>query len=461
MTSSKYELTVRNGTVAACGGVFVGDLGVIDGRIAAIGKDLPAGKEDVDAAGLIVVPGAIDPHTHFARLSRRSEMQSVDDYETGTRAALLGGITTILNCAFQEPGETVDQALERELSLAADSHVDYSFHVAVTDLSVPGTVEALGTLSDNGLTSVKTFTSLPPYMLGKPELLSVLDTAAREGLTVNVHVEDHAVCSHMTDRLLASGHRSVSNFPAARPSIAEALAVREMAAYARATDTTLYFIYLSSRAGLAEATRARREGSRAFVETRPLYLFLDDSRYALPGAEANKYVCLPPLRSLDDQEALWDGLRDGEIHTYATDHVAWTSAQKGLEERPFNEVPAGVSNVQTSIGMLYAEGVGKGRITLSRFVELVATNPAKIFHLWPKKGSISVGADADIVVIDPQKRIQVTREAMVSNADFDLFEGQSFVGWPVITIARGEVVTRGGEVLSSPGRGRFLARSLS
>ena len=459
MTTSDHDLTIRNGTVVACGGVFTGDIGIRDGRFVTIAPELPRGDEDIDASGLIVAPGAIDPHTHFARLSRRSNMQSIDDYETGTRAALLGGITTIINCAFQEEGDHLGEAIDREHVLAADSHIDYSFHVAVTDLSVPGTLKSLETLKDQGLTSVKTFTSLPPYMLDKPDLIKVLVAAADHGLTVNVHAEDHALCSHLTSRSLSSGRKSVKHFPAARPSVAEALAVREMAVYARATGTTLYFIYLSSRAGIAEASRARHEGSSVFVETRPLYLFLDDSRYSLPPEEANKYVCLPPLRSLDDQRALWAGIANREIDTYATDHVAWNSSQKGLEERPFTEVPAGVANVQTSIGMLYAEGVVKGRITLQRFVEVVATNPARIFGLWPQKGEIAVGSDADVVLFDPLKHVEITREGMASNADFEIFEGHSCVGWPVATIARGDIVSQDGRVSSNPGRGRFVRRS--
>jgi dihydropyrimidinase len=232
-----------------------------------------------------------------------------------------------------------------------------------------------------------------------------------------------------------------------------------MSVYARATGATVYFIYLSSRAGIAEASRAREEGANVFVETRPLYLFLDESRYSLAPEEANRYVCLPPLRTPDDQEALWAGIATGEIDTYATDHVAWNSSQKGLEERPFTEVPAGMANVQTSIGMLYAEGVVKGRMSLQRFVEVTATNPARIFGLWPQKGEIAVGSDADLVLLDPTKRVELTREGMASNADFEIFEGRSCLGWPVVTIARGEIVSRDGRLSSSPGRGRFVPRA--
>jgi len=443
-------------TVVAGGGAVVADVGVDDGRITSIAASLSPGRDDVDASGLIVVPGGIDPHTHFAIYSGRSQTQSVDDYEVGTRAALLGGITTILNCAFQRPGDDLDTTLHRELELAAPSHIDYGFHVAVTDLEVPGTLDQVRRLRERGRTSIKVFTSLPPYKLDKDRLLDVLATAAEADLVVNVHVEDHALCTHLTNQLLGSGRTSVDNYPAARPPLAEALAVEEVAAYARSVGARVYFIYLSSQAGVAAALRARRSGAEAFIETRPLYLFLDDSRYALPVAQAQRYVCLPPLRTPADQDALWRALRDGEIDTYATDHVAWTADQKGLTHKPFPEVPAGVSNVQTSLGMLFAEGVAKGRISLTRFVELTSTNSAKIFGLWPRKGTISVGADADLVLIDPTKQFEVRSEVLESRADFDLFEGQVYTGWPVVTIARGDIVTGDGCVLSSPGRGRLL-----
>ena len=453
-----FALTIRNGTIAALGGMFVGDIGIADGRVAALGRNLAPGREDIDATGLVVTPGAIDPHTHFARNSLRSGKISADDYESGTRCAALGGVTTVLNCAFQEAGESIDRVVERELDLADKSHIDYGFHLAVTDLSAPHIFEGIAKLVDKGIPSVKVFTSLPPYASGKSDILQVLRVAAEAGLVVNAHVEDHALCSHLTDNLLSRGCGNVRHFASARPNSAEALAVREMAAYARATGATLYLHYLSSAAGVAEAAAARNDGGRIYVETRPLYLFLDESSYNLAGSEANRYVCLPPLRSIEDQQYLWRALSNGDVQTYATDHVAWTNQQKGLEGQNFNEIPAGVSNIQTGVGMLYAEGVVKGRLTLARFVELIATNPAKIFGLWPRKGAIAVGADADVMLLDPEKRFSLTRASLASNADFDLFDGSTFVGWPVATIARGEIIARDNTMLSVPGRGRFVQR---
>lgn len=456
VSGREHALTVRNGSVFTGGGLFLGDVGVDDGRITALADRLPPGRDDIDATGLTVVPGAIDPHTHFSIFSGRSRTQSVDDYEVGTRAAILGGVTTILNCTFQRAGEDLEAAVERELALAAPSHLDYGFHLAVTDLSVPGALDQVRQVRERGRASVKVFTSMPPYKLDKVGLLDLLAAAAEADLTVNVHVEDHALCTHLTTDLIDSDRSSVAHYAAARPALAEALAVEEVASYARAVGARVYFIYLSSAAGVDAALRARREGSDVLIETRPLYLFLDESRYQLPTAEAQRHVCLPPLRTPSDQNALWRALRDGEIDTYATDHVAWTAEQKGLQQKPFPEIPAGVSNIQTSVGMLYSEGVEKGRISLSRFVELTSTNAARIFGLWPRKGTISIGADADLMLIDPSRHFEVRRDALVSRADFDLFEGQAFDGWPVTTIARGEVVVRDGHVVSTPGRGRFL-----
>jgi dihydropyrimidinase len=203
----------------------------------------------------------------------------------------------------------------------------------------------------------------------------------------------------------------------------------------------------------------REEGGHVYAETRPVYLYLDESLYELPELEGNKYACLPPLRGVENQQVLWDGLRNGEIQTYATDHAPWQSGQKMDPARAFNQIPAGVSNVQTSIGMLYSEGVGKGRMSASQLVAVAATNPSKLFGMWPQKGTLSAGADADIVLIDPQLRVEIVGRDMHSAADYDPYEGYKGIGWPVLTMLRGEVIARKGNIVAERPGGRFLKRS--
>jgi dihydropyrimidinase len=257
--------------------------------------------------------------------------------------------------------------------------------------------------------------------------------------------------------LLAAGRGAIENFPKARSPVTEAIATWRVAKYAHAIDAPVYFVHLSCREALDAVRNVRREGAEIYVETRPVYLYLDETRYALP--EGGKYVCLPPLRSESDQKALWEGLRNGEIQTYATDHAPWPAAKKLSPNKSFFEIPAGVSNLQTTIGMLYSEGVRKGRISLNQFVAVASTNPAKLFGLWPKKGTLSVGADADLVLIDPNKHVRVTVDDMESKVDYDPYEGFECDGWPVLTMSRGEVIFADGKIKSRPGRGQFLRRS--
>lgn len=434
------------------------DVGISDGKVVAIGGSLDTAERVIDATGRLVVPGAIDVHTHFEHFVPYVGAENADDYASGTRAAAAGGITTILNFAFQERGQPLAPSLEHELAIAKGSHVDYGLHLCVTDLSVDGILDEVGALADRGFSSVKIFTSVGNYRLTEIEILRLLQFTWERGIMVNVHAEDHALISHLSEQHLGRGETGVRYLPKARPPLAEALATWTVGTYARAIGAPVYFVHLSSRDALDAVRRLRADGGEVYVETRPVYLYLDASRYELPDREGNKYVCLPPLRSKDDQEALWQGLRNGEIQTYATDHAPWRAEQKMDPSKAFPNIPAGVSNVQTTIGMLFAEGVTKGRISANQFVAVTATNPAKLFGMWPQKGTIAIGADADIVLIDPDRKMKITRAAMYSKADYDPYEGYEGIGWPVLTMSRGEVIAEDGRVTSAAGRGRLLAR---
>jgi dihydropyrimidinase len=452
------DLIVRGGTVATAEAVFRADVGVEGGRIVAIAPDLrEAHAEVVDAAGLIVAPGAIDVHTHFD--TRLGSLSTADDYESGSRAAAAGGITSFVNFAFQEPGRTLGEAAEAELAKAAGrTHLDFGVHLVVCDLGVAGLLDELPALVDRGFGSLKIFTAVEGLALDDRGVLATLQAAADLGVMVNVHAEDGALIDHLTQRLLAAGRRGVEHLAEARPPEAEALATARVAGYAQQLGCAVYFVHLSCGKALEAVRRARAEGDRVYVETRPAYLYLDAGRYTLPDRQGNKYVCWPPLRSREDQETLWEGLRSGEIQTYATDHTTWMAAEKMDPSLTFDRVPGGVSNVQTSVGMLYSEGVGKGRISLGRFVELTSANPAKLFGMWPRKGLLATGSDADLVLIDPRRRFRVESRRMESRSDFDPYEGYEGVGWPVVTIARGEVLLADGRVRGRPGRGEFLRR---
>jgi dihydropyrimidinase len=448
-------MVIRGGLVATVDAEFEADVGITGGRIAAI-ADHVEGDAVVDARGCIVLPGAIDVHTHFD--TALGDSVTADNYESGSRAAAFGGVTTFVNYAFQSEDESLRHAIGRESDKAARaSYVDYSFHPVVT--RVDGDVLAeFEPIRDAGFTSIKIFTAIPGFELGDREILAVLRAAGAAGMVVNVHAEDGALIDHMTEVLLAEGRFEMDALPEARPDVAEGLATEKISIYGGATRCPIYVVHLSSVAGLEAVRRARARGAEIYVETRPLYLFLTEESYCLPGHEARKYVAWPPLRKEKDRQALWEALARGEIQTYATDHTTWTLAQKTDPSLGFAEVPGGVSNVESFVGMLYSAGVSTGRVSLSRFVEVISTNPAKLFGMWPRKGTIAIGSDADVTIIDPEHRVRIATERMQSASDFEPHEGYEAVGWPVKTILRGQVVVEDGELRAEPGSGELLRR---
>jgi len=455
-----FDLVIRGGKIITSESSATGDIGIKEGKVTAIATSLAGmeGSRVIDARGLLVAPGAIDVHTHFA--TDLGERSTADDYESGSRAAAAGGITSFINMAFQRRGESLRETVEAELAKAdGRTHLDYGFHVVITDLEAGDVLSEIGVLADQGFPSLKLFTTIDDFKLRDEQILLVMARAAHDQVIVNVHAEDDGLITHLTRVLLTRGKTSVAHLYDSRPPEAEALATARVATYARAVGATVYFVHLSCRLALDAVRQARSAGGQVFVETRPAYLYLDRSRYDLPGHEGNKYVAWPPLRESSDQEALWEGLRNGEIQTYATDHTTWTAAQKMDPRLNFAEIPGGVSNVQTSIGMLYAEGVKKGRISENQFVAICATNPAKLFGLWPAKGTLAIGSDADMMLIDPNRRFRVASIAMESRSDFDPYEGYEAVGWPSTVIAGGDVIVENGRVRSSPGRGCLLHRA--
>ena len=451
-----YDYVFKGGQIVTTEASMEADIGVIGSKIAAIGTNLD-GREIIDATGLLVMPGAIDPHTHFG-LSIGT-LATADDYESGTRAAAFGGVTSFINYVFQEPGRSLLEAVDGELEKAKGrAHLDFGFHVAITDPDALDLEAEMGGLAARGLTSVKIFIAITGWELHRRQILAVMQAAANHGLIVNVHAEDGPLAAHMTKRLLAQGKRSVSWLPHARTTASEALAVTIVTQYAEALGCSLYIVHLSSKAALEVTSAARARGAKVFVETRPVYLYLDGSRYDLPGVEGNKFASSPPLRTLEDQKALWDGLATGTIQAYGTDHVPWTAEQMLGPDLDFSQIPGGASNAETSVGMLFSEGVQTGKISLRRFVELTSANPARIFGMGPEKGSLAVGADADIMLMDPKRRFMVVTDQMQSSGDLDPYDGYESKGWPVLTMARGEMIVRDGKIVSEPGRGRYLAR---
>ncbi|HEX5401531.1 MAG TPA: dihydropyrimidinase [Pseudonocardiaceae bacterium] len=455
-----YDCVIRGATIGNAWGSTVGDVAIVDGRIAEVADRVDrTGATEIDATGKVLAPGGIDPHTHFDTPSPDGSLVSADDYESGTRAAAAGGVTTVINYAFQEQGESLAAAMKRETAKAdGRAHIDYGFHPILTDLRGGQSLAEIADMVAAGYPSVKIFTAYDPFRVTDREAIRVLAAARAAGALVNVHPEDDGLTHYLTDSL-AEVRPVLDSFRRSRPDDAEALAIGRIAVYAKTVSCPVYFVHLSSRAAVEAVRRGRAGGARVYGEVRPAYLFLDESNYARP--DGNHYVCVPPLRTNDDQAALWAALGADEIQTSASDHTTYRSAEKLGPYDSFTDIPPGFASVQTGLGLLYSHGVATGRLTLDQFVRITSANSAKLFGLWPRKGRITEGADADLVLIDPDRTMTLAQDLMQSRSDYDPFTGIEVTGWPELTIARGEIVYSGGEIRSAPGRGRWLFRDLT
>ncbi|TMC73617.1 MAG: dihydropyrimidinase [Chloroflexi bacterium] len=448
--SRTIDLAIRGGLVVAPDGERRADLAITGEQISAIGDVGPADRE-IDARGKLVLPGCVDLHTHLASTPT---FEPLDDFEHGTRAAIAGGVTTVVSMVYQEDG-SLQRGIARGMRDAARSIADFAFHVVVTDPSGAARGE-IPALVDDGYAGLKVFMVSPRFVERRDDYRLLLQAAADAGALVAMHAEDHAIVAARTAELHASGRTGVEHFPASRPVEAEAKAVADAIELARSTEAAVYLVHLSSRAAL-DALRAGKRAARVFGETRPLYLYLTRSQFDRPDAAL--WVGQPPLREHDDVDAVWAALADGTLDTVGTDHVPHTRAAKLAPGLSFDRIPPGVSNLETLLPMLYSEGVHKGRLALARLVDVLATAPARIAGMYPRKGVLAVGSDADIVIFDPNARRTIRAAELHSACDYDPYEGWDVVGWPEIVISRGETVFDRGEVRARSGRGRLIPRA--
>ncbi len=454
------ELVIRGGTVVTADARMVADIGVAEGVIVQIGGDLRASRE-LDATGKLVLPGGVDAHVHLstppdgaAEPGETTAPRWVDDFTSGSAAALAGGITTLGNMTFPAEGERPLAALAREeTAVRAQAIADIFLHPVIAD-ATPETLDEIPRLPDVGCASIKIFMVAPDFDAHAADYCQAIRRADSAGLLTLLHCEDHALIQDATERLMASGRADVRHYDEACPIVSEVVAVQRAVAIAEATGAPIYIVHLSSARALDACTEAQARGLPVYVETRPLYLHLTRERLREP--DGAKYIGQPPLRERSDIEALWAGLRQGTIHTVCTDHAPWSLAAKLDPDLTVANARPGVENLQTLRPMLYSEGVRTGRISLERFVALTATNAARLFGLYPRKGTIAVGGDADLVVFDPELTRTVDRAMLKSNADYSVYEGWTVTGWPVVTIRRGEEVFRDGAILGAAGSGTLL-----
>jgi dihydropyrimidinase len=458
MGSSELDLVVRGGTIVTADGRTEADVGIRDGVVAAIGPGLGAsGAREIDARGLLVLPGGVDPHVHLhVEHVDPDEPDWVDDYHSGSQAALAGGVTSVGNMSYVLPWETIQQRVLREGELvAAHAIADAFFHAAIVS-PTRETVEEVGPIVTAGQTSMKIFMCLSSFEAFVPEFTMVMQAAAGAGGITLIHCEDLPTIECCTAVLSGRAHTGLDHYAESRPVESEIVATERAIAMCRATGAPTYIVHLSSARALAACTAARAEGLPIYVETRPLYLYLTAERYG--GPDGPLYVAQPPLRSAEDVAALWRGLADGTIHTVASDHAPWTRELKMDPKLTVSRARPGVAELDTMLPLLYTEGVAKERITLERFVALTSTNAARLFGLYPRKGTIAVGSDADIAIWETGGRRTIRDEDLFSRAGHTIYAGHEITGWPRTTLRRGEIVFHEGKILGAAGSGRVIPR---
>lgn len=451
---------IRNGRIITASDEYVADI-VIDGeQIALIGRELNAGDADrvIDASGKYVLPGGIDVHTHLDMPFGGTV--SSDDFFTGHRAAAFGGTTTHVDFAIQGKGESLYQTLQNWHERAnGKAAIDYGFHVAITDLD-DKVMEEIGRLPEMGVTSIKLFMAYKGVLQVDDEtLFKSLMKAGDSGVLVMVHAENGDAIDVLVKKAIAEGNLSPKWHALTRPPAAEAEATARAVRLAEIAGAPLYVVHLTQRDALQAVSEARARGQKAYAETCTQYLFFTKDDLAREGFEGAKWVCSPPFREVEDQQALWRGLRTGDLSAVSTDHCPFNyRGQKDLGKDNFAKIPNGVPGIEDRLYMLWDEGVKQGRITANRFVELVSTNPAKLMGIYPRKGTIAVGSDADLVIWDGDARHTVSAATHHMNVDYNLYEGREVRGKAEKVFVRGNLVVDGDEWLGEQGGGQFLHR---
>jgi len=451
---------IKGGTVVTATDQYKGDVLVEDEKISTIGSTLDiAADKTIDASGKYVLPGGIDVHTHMDMPFGGSK--SSDDFETGTKAAAFGGTTTIVDFAIQYRGQTLHHAMETWAKKAEGKAVcDYGFHMIITDLNDQVECE-MDALVRQGITSFKLFMAYPGvFMLDDASIFKALLRTGKNGGSICMHAENGGVIDVLVQRALAEGKTAPKYHALTRPARAEAEATHRAIALAEIADVPIYIVHLSAAEALEMVTEARDRGLPANAETCPQYLFLSYDNYEEPGFGGAKYVMSPPLREKAKQDQLWRGLAFNDLQVISTDHCPFCmKEQKELGLNDFSKIPNGAPGVETRMSLVYDGGVRTGRISLNRFVELTSTSPAKIFGMFPRKGTIAPGSDADIVVFDPNRTVTLAAKTLHMNVDYNPYEGRQVTGATDIVLSRGRLVIEDGKFVGRAGAGSFIKRA--
>src|SRR5271167_1234210 len=463
MSIKPYDLVLRGGTVATSSAVFPADVAIDGETVAAVGRNLPPGVKEIDARGKLVLPGGVDSHAHIEQVSAAGILNA-DTFESATVSAAFGGTTTVISFAAQHIGLKLDEVLDAYHELAKKGAViDYAFHMIIADPTEATLKDHIPKLVKAGHATIKVFMTYDRIKLDDMQLLDVLYAARENRALVCVHAENHAMISWTGKRLVANGFRAPRYHGVSHPRACEAEAFNRVIALAAFIDQPIMIFHVSSAEGAARIRQARGEGLKVFAETCPQYLFLTADDLDRPGLEGAKWICSPPVRRVSDQEALWQALALGDLQTVSSDHAPYRFDETGkLRAGPnpnFKVIANGLPGLEARLPLLFDAMVSQGRLGLEKFVSLTATEPAKIYGLHPRKGDIVIGADADIAIWDPKRKVTLGAALMHDRAGYTPYEGRTLRGWPVTVLSRGRVVVADGKRMANPGSGRFLART--
>ena len=456
-----FDLVIRGGTVVTAEKTLRADVGIQGEKIAAIGPSLD-GMREIEANGKLVMPGGIDSHCHVEQLSSTGKM-CADDFYSATVAAAFGGTTTIIPFAAQHRGDSIVEVLDDYARRAAEKAViDYGFHLIIADPTAKALDEELPQMVKRGITSFKVYMTYELLRLNDAQMLDVLAAADREKALVMVHAENHEMIQWLTKRLLERGHRAPKFHMDAHHPIAEAAATNRVVALSRLLDVPVLIVHVSGREAVQTIRAAQTLGARVFAETCPQYLFLKATDADKPGLEGAKWCCSPPPRDEASQAAVWEGLKDGTFQVLSSDHAPYRFDESGKlpkgSRTSFKEMANGIPGLQVRLPLAFSEGVGKKRISLQEFVALTATDHARMYGLFPRKGNIEIGSDADLAIWDAEKRVRLTAGMMKDNVGYTPYEGMTVTGWPTTVLSRGRVVVENEELKVNRGTGKFIAR---
>ncbi len=463
--SEAFDLVVRNAELVTAGDLQRCDIGVRDGRVAALGEKLAGGKQEIDAAGRKVLPGGVDGHCHLDQ-PMPEPLRMADNFETGTRSAACGGTTTVIPFAAQQKGHSLAAAVEDYHRRAAGrACVDYAFHLIVSDPTPVVLEDELPRLIREGCTSFKIYMTYEDLKLSDGQILDVFEVARREGAMVMVHAENSDAIAWLTRRLTDAGRTAPRYHAAARPMPVEREATHRAITFSELVDVPILIVHVSGSEAVEQIRWAHDRGLNIYAETCPQYLFLTAESLGLEGYHGAKCVCSPPPRDRANQQRIWDGLANGVFQVFSSDHAPFRyddphGKKPGGKEVAFPYIPNGIPGLETRLPLLFSEGVLKGRIDLHQFVALTSANPARMYGLYPRKGTIAIGSDADIVIWDDKREVTIRNSELHHAVDYTPYEGMKITGWPSVTLSRGKTVWADGQFRGRPGYGEFLRCAL-